>query len=323
MRFRDPWNRMRPARVMWRVNRLSVTLALGISLLVSACSAGSGPGGSAPPAGDTGLAIEHPTGSDLVVRMESGGGFVPREFVLGSLPAFTLLGDGRVITQGAQTMIFPGPALPSIQERRLSEAGIQQVLDFIRDTGLFGADAEYMGAANVVADAPTTTFTVQAGGRTVTVSVYALGMFLEGEGAPGLPAGEEVAHRRLQQLSDRLTMLERWLPDEAWVAPEHTDYQPEAVRLYVRNADADPADPSGLEPDVRDWPLAEPLAEFGDEPSENSPDLRCGTIEGPDLEPALAELRSASQITRWRSGESVYVIIARPLLPDEPSECPF
>jgi hypothetical protein len=292
-------------------------LVPGLVVVLTSCA---GSGGTSPrPSPD---AIEHPTGRDVVVRVDAGGGFVPIEFTFGALPPFTLLGDGTVITQGPQVAIYPGPALPNLQERRLSESGIQAVLRAIIDTGLFHADAEYNGAANVVADAGTTTFIVNAGGRTVVVSVYGLGTLPEA-GGPGanVSAAEAAAHERLQQLNERLNGLETWLPEDAWADAEFATYTPEALRLFVRNADGDPPDESGIGPNERDWPLDTRLAEFG-EPTEPMPDFRCGTVDGADATALLDELASSNQLTRWRSGESVYAVIARPLLPDEPLTCP-
>ncbi|MFN2483593.1 MAG: hypothetical protein ABR509_01470 [Candidatus Limnocylindria bacterium] len=283
-------------------------------LLTSCAGAGGGSGGPDP----SGEAIEHPSGEAIVVRVDVGGGFVPIEFTLAALPPFTLLGDGRVIIQGPQTAIYPGPALPNLQQRRLSESGIQAVLRLISDTGLFHANAEYTGASNFVADASTTAFTVSAGGRTVVVSIYGLGTLFEG--GPELPAGEKAAHERLQQLNDRLNALETWLPDDAWTDAEFTTYTPEALRLFVRNADADAPDPSGIEPEERDWPLDAPLADFGEQ-TQRIPDFRCGIVAGADAVELLEELANSNQLTRWRSGESVYALIARPLLPDEPATC--
>ena len=56
--------------------------------------------------------IEHPTGSDQVVlRVADEGGFVPVDYMLSSMPSFSLYGDGTLITPGAQIDIYPGPAL--------------------------------------------------------------------------------------------------------------------------------------------------------------------------------------------------------------------
>ena len=112
------------------------------------------------------------------------------------LPTFVLLGDGRVIVQGAQTLEFPGPALPPLIERTLTEEGIQEVLEAVEETNLFTADLELNGAQNMVADATNTVFTLNAGGRDVTVSVYGLGALPpDMEPPPGMTSAEIEAHR--------------------------------------------------------------------------------------------------------------------------------
>jgi hypothetical protein len=55
---------------------------------------------------------------------------------------------------------------------------IQEVLQGFEDSNLFTSDLELNGAQNMVADAANTVFTLDAGGREVTVSVYALGMVI-------------------------------------------------------------------------------------------------------------------------------------------------
>ena len=304
------------------MNALRLASVALLLLVATGCAAGGTDGDDPDGSGDGSGPIEHPGGSALVVRMSSGGGFVPREFALSSVPAFTLLGDGRVIVAGPVPAIFPGPALPNLMERRLTEEGIQEVLRLLADTQIFGGDAEFNGASNFVADAATTTFTVNAGGGTVNVSIYGLGTLPpDGQGGPSLPAVERAAHERLAQVADALTSLESWLPAEAWVDPEFRAYVPQAVRLHVRNADGDPPDPSGVEPEQREWPLDVPLAEFGDEPTADAPDMRCGVVAGEDADRLLDELARANQLTRWESDGALYAVIARPLLPDEAHDC--
>ncbi len=110
-------------------------------LVIAACTAtgGGSPGTRLRPSvGGSGDAdgIEHPTGSDAILVVDNTGGFVPVQFMATRLPAFVLLGDGRVIMQGAQTLEFPGPALPALIERTLTEEGIQEVLRGVEETGL-------------------------------------------------------------------------------------------------------------------------------------------------------------------------------------------
>ena len=61
-------------------------------------------------------AISHPTGADeVVLRVSTGGGFVPIEYNYTMVPEFTLYGDGRIIVHRADPGDIPGagPAEPS------------------------------------------------------------------------------------------------------------------------------------------------------------------------------------------------------------------
>lgn len=305
----------------------------GVSLLVlavalAACraggpgSGGDGPGGTDGTDGTDGNGeIAHPEGSELVLRVETCCGFVPREYVLSAVPDLTLLGDGRLITVGPQLAIYPGPALPNLQERRLSESGIQEVLTLVSDTGLFEASAEFDAASNFIADAPTTIFTLTTSAGTVVVSVYGLGALSDGIDDSMIPEAERAAHERLLELRDQLFVLESSLPAEAWADDGSQPFVASAVRLYVRNADADPPDESGVEPSRKPWPLGVPPEEFGSPLGNDAPE-RCGVVTGAEANQLLEALTDANQLTQWESGGSVYALIARPLLPDEAQTCP-
>lgn len=288
------------------------------SLLLAACSGRTGGGPSASPTPSGGIA--HPNGDGLILSVANSGGFVAPDFLLGALPSFVLTGDGRVLVSGAQAAIFPGPMLPSVLQRRLTEAGIQAVLGAVAETGLFKADLDLNGANATVADAAETVFTLHADGREVTVSIYALG-FLDSANPPrGMPGNEVLAHRALSVLQQRLQSLEQWLPANGWADTGWKPYQPEALRLYVRNADAEPPDGSGLPPQApRPWPVTGESAAFG---AASSGDLRCGVVAGADGATWLAELRQSNQLTRWTAGAHRYSIIPRPLLPYEERSCP-
>jgi len=300
---------------MKKQTTLSLLLA---GLVLAGCSRGGGgqPSGS-PSGGDD---IVHPAGDALILSVANSGGFVAPDFLLGALPSFVLTGEGRVLVPAAVAAVFPGPMLPSIMERRLTEKGIQAVLGAVAETGLFRSDLDLHGANAMVADAADTVFTLHADGREVTVSVYALG-FLEGTNPPaGMPGNEVLAHRALSLLQQRLSGLEQWLPADAWADTGWKPYQPKAFRLYVRNADAEPPDGSGLPPQApRAWPTSDDPATFG---QVSSGDLRCGVVSGAGAETWLAELRQSNQLTRWTAGQHRYSIIPRPLLPYEGDTCP-
>jgi hypothetical protein len=286
-------------------------IAAALSLLLAACSAG--PGGSTGP-------IAHPSGDDLVLRVEYSGGFVAPSFLLTSFPSFTLTGDGRVIVPGAQIDLFPGPALPAVNVRRLSEAGIQAVLREVARTALFGASVEYRGAQNVVADAADTIFTLRADETKVTVLVYGLGTLDPAANNQGISAAEIAAHEVLSRLSDRLTNLDAWLPASAWADTSWHPYRADALRLLVRNAEADPPGDSGIGNKLLDWPDTSDPATFG-QPNRLD-DQRCGVVSGQHASDWYAALSGANQLIRFVDGDHRYQVTVRPLLPDDALECP-
>lgn len=291
--------------------RRGAPLLLTAAILLTACQ-GAG----------NGIPIEHPEGDALVLRITNSGGFVPVEYIFTNTPTFSLLGDGRVVVPGAQIAIYPGPALPALNVRQLTEAGIQAVLAEVEKTRLFVADAEYLGAQNFVADAQDTLFTLHAGGREVTIRVYALGIVSQGGSYPGISAEELAAHAALLRLSERLMDLDSWLSADAWADPSWSAFQPDAMRLLVRNADADQPDGSGLTSQLMPWPIAEDPATFG-APVSGSPDeARCGVVAGADAVTWYQALSSANQLTRFTHAGHRYAVAVRFFLPDEPLECP-
>jgi hypothetical protein len=301
--------------------------ALAALLLLAACAAPGGvPGSSSagtpsasPPAKG---AIAHPTGDEPILVMEDVGGFVMVEMAAIRLPSFVLLGDGRVILQGMQTLEFPGPALPALQERTLTEEGIQQVLEAIEQTNLFASDLELRGAQNVVADATDTVFRLTADGREVTVSVYALGMLDPSMGTPqGVTASELEAHRLLGQLRDSLLTIDTAVSADGWETEGWQPFQPEAFRLYVRDVTGEPVD-ADLPGQVREWPTDDDPATVGEEQPTFGNGTRCLVVEGEAAAAWLTELEAANQNTQWTDGgDRRFTVLARPLLPGEEGAC--
>lgn len=310
-------------------------------LVLSACAGG---GGSQPPSADpsrspdasepppsspadsdgngTGGGVEHPTGSEAVIVVRLAGGMIPAQMQVGEVPIFTLLGDGRVIVRGVQTLEFPGPILPALLERRLTEEGIQLVLASLDETNLFIGDLENRVAASVVSDASDTIFTVHAGGRTSVVTAFGLGtMPPDMEPPPGTVAAELEAYRVLTALNDRLMTLDTWLPADAWATDSWQAYRPEAFRLYVRDVTDQPEDEE-LPGQQIPWPTDEDPATFGEEMTDFGDGTRCGVVQGEAGATWLAALMEAKQNTTWTFGDRRYAVTPRPLLPDEEAACP-
>ena len=215
-------------------------------------------------------------------------------------PTAVLYGDGRLILQGPQGEIYPPRTLPNLLVTHLSQAGVEQVLDWAAEAGLEGEDRQ-LGQAGF--DAGVTVFTVETADGTHTTTVA------------DMAAGDaEVG--ALNQFVTVMTDLRSYLPNE--IASDDTAYIYDRLRVISFAAEAvDMPDPA-LVTEV-DWPL-DPLAELGTsfgEPAE----YRCALIEGEDLETLLPMLNQAHELTLWRSDDVTYQVYAHPLLPDD-EPCP-
>jgi hypothetical protein len=143
--------------------------------------------------------ISHPTGAtDIVLRMETGGGFVPMGFMLTQAPTFTLYGDGTVIFQPIDTRENAGPfgsqAYLPWQVGHLTEESVQALLQFALSTGRL-ANARENYDNPMIADAGTTTFNLNAGGQQKVVSIYGL---FEMPDASGPDAVDRAGFAKLQ-----------------------------------------------------------------------------------------------------------------------------
>jgi hypothetical protein len=295
-----------------------VVLSSVLGLALAACVGGAG--GRSPRTGT----IEHPTGDDLVLSVGYSGGHVMVEMVARQMPYLVILGDGRVIRQGAQTLEFPGPAVPFLEERTLTEEGLQEVLRAVTDTDLFNGDLELRGAAAMVADAADTVFTLHAGGTEATVVVYGLGTLEGVQPLPqGISAAEQNAHRVLNNLNNQLTTIDTWLSSDAWEREGWQPYyEPHALRLYVRDATGEPE--GDLPGRQLEWPTDQDPATVGEEEEFFGNGTRCVAIEGELAQTWWAALQEANELTRWTDdgGETQYAISARQLLPYEEVTCP-
>jgi hypothetical protein len=212
-----------PASGTARPVRSLAPASLALLILTAACTPGGTPGPSAGPSSSpsteptpTALAgIEHPTGAtEIVLRFEEGGGFVPMEFIATQAPSFTLYGDGTVVFRDTQAN--PPPAAGSIirsvpfQTIRLDEEGIQSLLEYALGQGGLGvAVGPYMSNAM---DIPTQTFTVNAEGRTKQVVANGL--------SPDMyQPQDKLIITALTNLADRLRTFGRDVAGETAYAP--------------------------------------------------------------------------------------------------------
>jgi hypothetical protein len=286
-------------------SRIGATV-LGLTILAAACGRLNGPGSTGP------NAIPHPTGAgELVLRVEYRGGFVPFEYSLRRPPFWSLMGDGTLVIEGPQIEIYPAPALPPLVATPISEEGVQAILRAAREAGLMEGDAAY--GFPCIADAPDTVFTLDADGRTTSVSAYALDITSGPNEPVDCPGVDIEARAALSAFQRKLGDLDAWLPEGSVGGAE--PYEPTEMRVYVTPYEGEP----DLPQPVVDWPLADPLATFGEPVLEASPgtELRCGVVGGGDLGPLLQAAGQANELTPWSSQGGRFRLVFRPLLPDE------
>src|SRR4051794_22086761 len=210
-------------------------------LLITACAQTAGnQAAGAPDSRATESAGAAPGyGADqLVLRVESFGGFVPAERNVGRIPAVSVYGDGRLITQGPTTMIYPGKALPNLQQQMLTPEMVQDLVRRGAEAGVRnGAD---FGSPNI-ADAPSTRVTV----GDQSVSVVALS-----EAQPADPKLTEAQRTARTRLAAYVKKVEGLTTAEG--AAEPVAYQPAAVAVLARPY----VPPQAAEPAVKpqEWP---------------------------------------------------------------------
>jgi hypothetical protein len=237
----------------------------------------------------------------VILRIDVGGGFLAPQAQLRQVPMFALYADGRLIVPGPQIEIYPGPALPNLQVRTVSQEGIQAILAAAQAAGLLGPNRRY--DAIRVADAPTTIFTLVAAGARHIVSVQALGI----EPAQGA-SPETEARRKLSDLQSKLTDLQSWLPAGS-LGPEEP-FVTDELRVYVFRYQP----PQDLMQKTIHWPLG---SFQGFKPLPDNGEIRCGTLSGRDLKSVLTAARQANELTPWGADGERWALVFRPLLPDE------
>jgi hypothetical protein len=217
--------------------------------------------------------------------------------------------DGRVVTQGPQIAIYPGPLMPNLQERTLSAAALDRLIELARDKDLLRTiHYDFPGIADVV----DTVLEINIDGQSYRVSAYALGEAgMESGDGTGLDAATIQGRADLRAFIDALTGI----PAADFLDQEHP-LDLTAIRIYAGPAVVVPDSELPGEQPAIDWPL-ENLATAG-ETVENSPiDVRCQVVEGDDLATVLPLLQAANTLSTFRSDGELYSFVVRPLLPGE------
>lgn len=273
-----------------------------LPLLLTGCvRAGSSPSPTATPAPYYQVSADP---NDLILRIDTGGGFVPMSYLLTHMPQWSLYADGRIVVQGPMIEIYPQPLLPNLRLMRITPSEIQTILAEADKAGLLGPDASY--SAGGIADAPTTIFTLTADGKTHRISAYALWQDVEANNK-----ADEAARAKLLEFQGKIGDLAALLGRE--ITDEET-FEPAGMRVFVRPFDGGDA-VQGVEPNRVAWPLTADPATAGTPTT--VPQTRCVLATGQDLATFLTAARQATTITIWTHGGLEYSVMVRPLLPDE------
>lgn len=278
---------------MRRLGSLLVAL-----VLVAGCGSAANPSPSAP---STGFGL----------RAWVSQALPPIDSFATAGPSLAIV-DGLLIVPGPVPAIYPGPLLPNLQGRPISDAGLAAIQAAAAAAGLLDGPTDLTGGT-------------MPGGRTAHLLFVIDGLEREVLGDPGkqivcITTPCEAAPGTPEAFAGfwaRLTDVAAWLGGE--MGPERP-WDPERVAVLLTEPRLDATIPPSFMP----WPLDEPMDKFGTvfATPEGVPPVRCGVIEGSELAAALAAFRSANQLTRWTDDAgNEYGAVVRPLFPGEPDPC--
>ncbi|MEP6625966.1 MAG: hypothetical protein ABJC79_16075 [Acidimicrobiia bacterium] len=256
-----------------------------------------------------------PTGAtDVVVRVDTRGGFTSVEYQLGIVPQLTVYGDGRVVVEGPTAAIYPGPALPNLRTGTLPRRTVTDLVEQARAAGLF--QPRDLGRPGVT-DLPTTTVTFFPGPCPA-----------EGKCGPptqrayALDFNDDGASARLSSAQrDARAALRRFVRDTSEAANRvaKEPFHASDVAVYVSRATNESDDVVQPGRARVTWPLDDLAAFAVTETAAGQ--FPCHIVNGANATAVLAAADRATSITRWSSAGTDYSIVWRPLLPDE-HECP-
>jgi hypothetical protein len=254
----------------------------------------------APTASPTTVPTTTPTGPALLLEVTTEGGFIAPTAHLGQLPTVVVDTAGDIYTadpDAVQTSLIPSAVV-----RNVGPNGAAQILAAIKAAGLDKENSDNGGVNNP--DAGVTVFTVEVDGQEIVNRVVD-----SGAPGPGHPGGSpDPGTELLNMLLD---------PSETWGAADvqQAQFTPTAYKVYFA-----PTEPfsSSSRPGVV-WPFSGSLADFG---TPATPDfgvtgLRTGAVAGDDATKIAATFADALPDTVVSSGNDVYQVWIRPLLPPE------
>lgn len=287
----------RPAHLSRRTLLLGAIALPSLAALLAACGDPEvDQSGSTPDTTVPGTGIEHPTGAtDAVIRITYEGGYMPAGFAFVNTPSLIVSGDGKAYTPGVMTMEFPGPLVAPITVRTITEEGVQTLLQLASAAGLLATPPEYP-RNDMIADAPDTVVTIEAGGSTYVHRAYAL----------GIDANETDPARKV--LADFVTAASD-LPGTVGAAALGPEAMLEPMVYRFQAMPTDDADLAGYDPKptITEWP------------ENTGVDLGAAASCASALADAVGPtFTAADSNTVFAQGEGRYRLAVAPVLPGDP-----
>jgi hypothetical protein len=217
--------------------------------------------------------------------------------------------DGRLIVHGPVDASYPGPLLPNLQQRPISQAGIEAIVSAARKAGLLDGPTGLTGDPMPGAQTGHLLFVIDGVEREVLGDPTRQIVCITApcDAPPGTP---EAFGQFWAQLQD----VPSWLGDELGA---ETPYATDRLAVLL----TEPVLDATLPPAFARWPLEGRMSAFGVE-WPGTPPARCGVIEGQYLATALLAFRQATQLTRWTDdSDAQFGVVVRPLFPGEPDPC--
>lgn len=271
------------------------TVSLALFLLAGCASSGASP---SPPAGFSLRAW-------VTQALEPVAGF-------GMGGSSLAISGGRVIVSGPIPAMFPGPILPNLQQRTISQNGIDAIVAAAKAAGLLEGPTDLTGAPLPGAPTGHLLFVIDGVEREIVgrTDSQIVCITTPCEAAPGTPEA-------FGGFWSLLSNLDAWMPGELG---HQTPYDAERLAILLTEPKLD----ATLPPTSAPWPLEGPLSKFGVVFStpQGVPPVRCGVVEGADLAAALLAFRNGNELTRWTdaTGDERGVTV-RVLVPGEPDPC--
>ena len=284
--------------------RLLVLAAVAATAVV-AC--GSTAPSSSPAAPSSSLAPQPSPQADTYWLRASASQAIPPLDQFPIPPVATITGDGTYLTVGPQDAMYPGPTLPNLIGRPISDVGRARLLAEAQRLGLLSGQTDFTAEGGVPGGV-TGRLELTVDGQRITLTGSPESeiqcVTTPCEAPPGTPAAFAAFWSSLQ--------------DPTWLGDAVGRGAPYVADRYALLIGPPPPVEASVPQQILDWPLDAPIGTFGTAVANDT--RRCGSVTGDDattLQPVLAAANQASQWVQDPTTSATFGVVARPFVPGE------